>query len=181
MGIDKLSHSNLILIGMPAVGKSTLGVLLAKRVGFAFIDTDLLIQTGEGKSLKRIIQERGSEGFCDLEANYVQRLSTKRTVIATGGSVVYRPQAMAHLAALGTIVFLDIQLAPLSQRLKQLDDRGVIQMPGQSVAQLYTERHPLYRKYARITVDCSHCTPDEALATLVDALQESDGRKTETE
>jgi shikimate kinase len=181
MQIDKIPHSNLILIGMPAVGKSTLGVLLAKRVGFAFIDTDLLIQTGEGKSLKRIIQERGREGFCDLEANYVRRLSTKRTVIATGGSVVYRPQAMAHLAELGTLIFLDIQLALLSQRLKQLDSRGVVQMPGQSIAQLYTERRPLYRKYARVTVDCSHCTPDEALNKLVDALQENGRRETKTE
>jgi shikimate kinase len=181
MQTDKIPHSNLILIGMPAVGKSTLGVLLAKRVGFAFIDTDLLIQTGEGKSLKRIIQDRGGDGFCDLEANYVQRLSTKRTVIATGGSVVYRPQAMAHLAELGTTIFLDIQFPPLSQRLKQLDNRGVIQMPGQSIAQLYTERRPLYRKYARITVDCSHCTPDEALNKLMAALQKSGGRKTQTE
>jgi shikimate kinase len=181
MEIDLIPHSNLILIGMPAVGKSTLGVLLAKRVGFAFIDTDLLIQTGEGKSLKRIIRERGREGFCDLEANYMQRLSTKRTVIATGGSVVYRPQAMAHLAALGTLIFLDIQLPLLSQRLKQLDSRGVVQMPGQSIAQLYDERRPLYRQYARVTVDCSHRTPDEALNKLVDALQESGGRKTETE
>jgi shikimate kinase len=181
MDIAKIPHTNLILIGMPAVGKSTLGVLLAKRVGYAFIDTDLLIQTGEGKSLKRLIHEKGSEGFCDLEANYLQRLSTKRTVIATGGSVVYRPQAMAHLADLGTIIFLDIQLPQLSQRLKQLDNRGVVRAPGQSISQLYNERRPLYLQYARITVDCSHCTPDEVVNKLMAAVQKSGGRNPVTE
>lgn len=166
MDIEKLSHRNLILIGMPAVGKSTLGVLLAKRIGFAFIDTDLLIQTGEGMSLKRIIHHLGTEGFCDLEAKYVQQLATRQTVIATGGSVVYRPQAMSHLSEIGTIVFLEIQLAPLKQRLKQLDQRGVVRAPGQTIEHLFRERHPLYRQYAQITVDCSNSTPEELVSRL---------------
>ena len=155
---------------MPAVGKTTLGVLLAKRIGYAFIDTDLLIQTGERMRLKRIIHEQGREAFCDLEAKYLQRLSTRRTVIATGGSVIYRSQAMDHLAELGTIVFLDIQLPPLAQRLTQLDKRGVIRKPGQSIEQLYAERRPLYRQYAGITVDCSLCTPEEAVKKVLTAL-----------
>ncbi|MEJ2158063.1 MAG: shikimate kinase [Desulfobacteraceae bacterium] len=171
MDIEAIAHENLILIGMPAVGKSTLGLLLAKRIGFAFIDTDLLIQTGEGMSLKRIIHKQGKEGFCDLEANYLQRLSTRRTVIATGGSAIYRSQAMDHLESLGTIVFLDIQLDQLTQRLIQLDQRGVVSKPGQSVEQLCNERRPLYRQYANITVDCSHCTQEEAVIRLVKALR----------
>ena len=171
MDIENIPHSNIILIGMPAVGKSTLGVLLAKRIGFGFIDTDLLIQTGEGMSLKGIIHGRGTEGFCDLEATYIQQLSTRRTVIATGGSVVYRDQAMAHLSQLGAIVFLDIQLEPLTQRLKQLDNRGVVRAPGQTIEQIYTERSPLYHKYADITVDCSHRTPDQIVNQLSVAIK----------
>lgn len=170
MEIEKTPHTNLVLIGMPAVGKSTLGVLLAKRIGFAFVDTDLLIQTGEGMSLKRIIHEQGTEAFCDLEAKYVRKLSAQQSVIATGGSVVYRPSAMQHLSKLGTIVFLDIQLAPLTQRLKQLDNRGVIRQPGQTIEHLYNERLPLYRKYARITVDSSFCSPDEVVGKLMAAI-----------
>lgn len=163
--------NNLILIGMPAVGKSTLGVLLAKRIGFAFIDTDLLIQTGEDRSLKHIIHNLGTEGFCDLEATYVQQISTRRTVVATGGSVIYRGHAMNHLKDLGTIVFLDIQLTSLVQRLKQLDQRGVVRDPGQTIEQLYTERQPLYRKYADITVDCSQKTPDDIINQLSAELE----------
>ncbi len=173
MDTDRIPHRNLILIGMPAVGKSTLGVLLAKRIGYAFIDTDLLVQTGEGMRLKRIIQEKGTEGFCDIEAKHIQRLHTSRTVIATGGSVIYRPEAMHHLAGLGAIIFLDIGLTPLSQRLKQLDNRGVVRRPGQSIDQLYNERRPLYRRYARITVDCSRCTPDEILTRLIAQITSS--------
>ena len=135
------------------------------------IDTDLLMQTGEGMSLKRIIYKQGREGFCDLEATYMQRLSTRRTVIATGGSVIYRSQAMGHLGNLGTIIFLDIQLDQLTKRLMQLDQRGVVRKPGQSVEQLYTERRPLYRQYAHITVDCSHCTQEEAVIKLIKALR----------
>jgi len=166
MDIKTIPHPNLILIGMPAVGKSTMGVLLAKRIGFAFIDTDLLIQTGEGMRLKHIIHDQGTEAFCDLEANYIQQISPQRTVVATGGSVVYRPQAMAHLLKLGTIIFLDIQLYPLSERLEQLDNRGVVRKPGQTVEQLYSARRPLYQKYAQITVDCSYRTPEEVTNLL---------------
>lgn len=166
MDIEKIPHNNLVLIGMPAVGKSTLGVLLAKRIGFAFIDTDLLIQTGEGLSLRRIIHDLGTNGFCDLEAKYVQQLSTRHTVIATGGSVVYRPQAMSHLSEIGTIIFMEIQLASLKQRLSQLDQRGVVRTPGQTIEHLFQERHPLYRQYAEITVDCSNSTPEELVRRL---------------
>ena len=174
MEIEKIPHTNIILIGMPAVGKSTLGVLLAKRIGFGFIDTDLLIQTGEGMSLKRIIHDQGVEAFCDLEAKHIERLYAVDTVIATGGSVVYRPPAMQHLAKLGRIVFLDIDLAPLTERLNQLDQRGVVRKPGQTIGQIYAERRPLYQQYAQITVDCSHFLPDKAVREVQAAIQQTE-------
>lgn len=171
MDLTEYPQNNVILIGMPAVGKSTLGVVLAKRMGFAFTDTDLLIQTGESDSLSNIIEKVGVQKFCDIEAQYIQRLSTQRTVIATGGSVVYRPWAMAHLKKLGCIVFLDIGLTPLARRLKEMDARGVVHLPGQTTEQLYAERRPLYQRFAQITVDCTHCTPDAAVKKVLATLK----------
>ena len=170
MTSNRITHKNLILIGMPAVGKSTLGVVLAKRIGFGFTDTDLLIQTGEGKGLSSIIHDMGIDPFCDLEATYVQQLVTGKTVIATGGSVVYRDAAMGHLKKLGCIVFLDIQLAELVKRLKEIDARGVVRMPGQSIEQIYAERRPLYQRYADITVDCTHKSLEETLKSVLRAI-----------
>ena len=170
MDLTEFPQNNVTLIGMPAVGKSTLGVVLAKRMGYAFTDTDLQIQTGEGESLADIIEKKGTERFCDLEAHYIQQLSTKQTVIATGGSVVYRPGAMAHLRSLGRIVFLDIGLTPLVSRLKEMDARGVVLRPGQTIDQLCAERRPLYQRYAQITIDCTHCTLDVAVWKALAAL-----------
>lgn len=164
-----MAGNNLILIGMPAVGKSTVGVLLAKRMGFAFVDTDLLIQTGEQARLEQIIAKIGLEPFCDLEARYIQSLSTGRTVIATGGSVIYRRQAMAHLKVLGNVVFLDIAPAPLIERLNSPDARGVVHLPGQTIDMLYSQRRPLYQQYAHMTIDCTHCTPEQVAGKIVAA------------
>ena len=163
------SGDNLILIGMPAVGKSTVGVLLAKRLGYGFMDTDLLIQTGEQARLEEIIARIGLQPFCDLESAYIRKVAARRTVIATGGSVIYRPPAMAHLRTLGNILFLDIALPPLIERLNSLDARGVIYLPGQTIQMLYAERRPLYQRYARFTIDCTHCTPEEVLQKIVAA------------
>ncbi len=167
------STGNIILIGMPGVGKSTVGVLLAKRIGFAFVDTDLLIQTGEAARLQQIIQACGMDDFCDLEAGYIMKISDRRSVIATGGSVIYRSEAMAHLQALGRIVLLDIDQHSLAERLANLDDRGVVRMPGQTIAALYAERRPLYRRYAQVTVPCSECTPDQVVRRIVTDLQKA--------
>ena len=164
-----LSGDNLILIGMPAAGKSTIGVLLAKRLGYDFMDTDLLIQTGEKARLEEIIAHIGLEPFCDLEADYIRKVRVRRTVIATGGSVIYRSSAMRHLQALGQIIFLDIALPPLVERLNGLDARGVIYLPGQTIQMLYTERHPLYQRYAGITIDCTQCTPEQVLQKIAAA------------
>jgi shikimate kinase len=171
------ASDNLILIGMPAVGKSTIGVLLAKRLGLGFIDTDLLIQTGEQARLQTIIAQSGLQRFCDLEARYIQALATERTVIATGGSVVYRHAAMAHLQALGRVLFLDIALAPLAERLDGLDARGVVYLPGQTIETLYDERRPFYQRYAHTTIDCTHCTPEQVVRKILATVQQGFDRR----
>jgi shikimate kinase len=159
--------ANVILIGMPAVGKSTLGVLLAKRLGFAFMDTDLIIQTDQNATLSEIIRRRGMAAFCRIEADIIQNLSTVQTVIATGGSVVYSDRAMTRLNQLGRILFLDIDLAPLVDRLSNLDSRGVVYMPGQTIKQLYDERRPLYRRHAHLTIPCTDRTPEQLVQRML--------------
>ena len=170
--INSSKTANVVLIGMPGVGKSTCGVLLAKHIRFGFVDTDLLIQTGEQASLQQIIRRRGIEAFCRIEAGYIKSLSLNNTVIATGGSVVYEAEAMAHLAALGRIMFLDIELPPLAERLGNLDQRGVVLTPGQTLEQLYALRRPLYQKYAQLTVPCAHQTPEEIVRRMMATLQD---------
>jgi shikimate kinase len=167
----RATGDNIILIGMPAVGKSTVGVLLAKRTGYGFVDTDLLIQSGERQRLHQIIAADGLTAFCDLEASYVQQLEARRTIVATGGSVVYREHAMAYLHTLGLIAFLDIELPELKQRLMDLAKRGVVCTPGQTIDDLYAERQPLYRKYADITIPCTALQPETVVAALISAVQ----------
>lgn len=161
--------TNIILIGMPAVGKSTVGVLLAKQIGYDFLDTDLIIQSGEKRRLGEIIRQRGMDAFCDLEAGYVQRLCAHHTVIATGGSVIYRHHAMTHLKKIGTLCFLDITIETLKLRLGNIETRGVIRPDGQSIEALYQERGPLYRQYAQATVNCANLSPQEVAAALISA------------
>ena len=143
---------NLILIAMPRSGKSTVGVLLAKRLAWRFADTDVVMQARIGAPL-RVIQERlGRAGFRRLEEQCLQSLKGTRQVIATGGSAVYYPRAMAHLQSLGALVFLDVPLAELKKRLTDFEVRGVVRAPGQTVESLWRERRPLYRRYAQVTV-----------------------------
>jgi shikimate kinase len=165
------ASDTIILIGMPAVGKSTLGVLLAKILGLDFIDTDLLIQIGEKKQLQQIIQVTGVDGFCDLEERYILTLSARQAVIATGGSVVYRRSGMEHLQRLGLLCFLDIDLPSLKERLGNLESRGVARKPGQTIDRLYAERQPLYQQYAQITIPCSGLTHEQAIGKLLKAIQ----------
>ncbi len=164
--------ANVVLIGMPGVGKSTVGVLLAKRLGLDFTDTDLVIQSAEGKRLPEIIAENGLAGFCDLEADRIGDLHLSGHVIATGGSVVYRHRAMIHLGAGGPIVYLSIGFQALKRRLDDIDARGVVYAPGQSLHDLYLERTPLYARYANLTVDCTALSTDR-VADRVEALLES--------
>jgi len=155
---------------MPGAGKSTVGVLLAKLCALAFTDTDLLIQTGEGLRLAEIIQRLGIEGFCDLEARYLAGLPDGAGVIATGGSVVYRPEGMARLKDLGPVVYLNVPPAVLSQRLGDLDQRGVIHAPGQSIAALHQERDPLYRRYADHVIDCGDLPPEPVALRIMEQV-----------
>ena len=145
--------SNIILIGMPASGKSTVGVLLAKNLGYRFLDCDLLIQEQEGKLLHDIIAERGVQGFLELENRVCAAIEVDRTVISTGGSAVYGEEAMAHLKTLGKVLYLKIDYDTLVKRLGDYSHRGVVSPKATSLAELYAERTPLYEKYADIVVD----------------------------
>ncbi len=154
-------HKNIILIGMPAVGKSTVGVLLAKRLGWSFLDTDLLIQVGESKKLQHIIDSQGMKNFCALEEQYVLTVCCEHHVIATGGSVIYGQNAMEHLKSIGTIIHLDLLPQFLKKRLNNLSSRGVVMAKGQDIETLYTQRHPLYVRYADFSIDCNGLSMDE--------------------
>lgn len=143
---------SIILIGMPSCGKSTLGVLLAKKLGLEFIDSDLLIQKKHGKLLHELIEEQGNEGFLALEAEVNCGIDATGAVIATGGSAVYSEHAMRHLASLGKIVYIHISYEEMERRLGDFSHRGVIMPAGYTLQDLYRERHTLYGRYADVTV-----------------------------
>lgn len=145
--------SSIVLIGMPASGKSTIGVLLAKRLGYSFVDSDLIIQETEGKLLKEIIAERGVEGFLEVEDRVNGRLDVIKSVIAPGGSVIYGENAMRHLKKIGNVVYLKISYEELEARLGDLADRGVALKDGMTLKDLYEERVSYYERYADITID----------------------------
>lgn len=145
--------SNITLIGMPASGKSTVGVLLAKRLGYSFVDVDIVIQEKTGKLLKEIIAEQGTEGFIQVEEQVNRELDVHRSVIAPGGSVIYGESAMEHLKEISTIVYLKLSYQSVKRRLGNLTDRGVALKDGMTLRDLYHERVPLYEKYADITVE----------------------------
>ena len=145
--------NNITLIGMPGAGKSTIGVVLAKVLGYQFLDSDLLIQKQEKRRLSEIIEEEGYKGFKDVENRVNASIEAENTVIATGGSVVYCEEAMEHLKSIGTVVYLKLSLNALSKRLGNLKGRGVLLREGQNLTDLYEERTPLYEKYADITVN----------------------------
>jgi shikimate kinase len=158
---------NLILIGMPGAGKSTIGVLLAKQLGTAFLDTDILIQTGEGSYLQDLISRHCIGGFREIEERYLLGVPADCGVVATGGSAVYSAKAMAHLKSLGPAVYLQIGLEPLKARLGSLSERGVLRMPGQTIDMLYEERRPLYEQYADIVVSTTGMTPEQVVALVL--------------
>lgn len=146
--------SNIVLIGMPGAGKSTIGVVLAKRMGYRFVDSDLVIQEKYGKLLHELIEENGVEGFWKIENDVNAGLETDKSVIATGGSAVYGESAMEHLRSIATVVYLQLPLEEVAERLGDLNERGVTLRPGQDLESLYYERVPLYEKYAHVTISC---------------------------
>ena len=162
--------SNLIFIGMPAVGKSTVGIVVAKRLGKGFIDSDLLIQEQEGKLLREIIAEVGDDGFLKIENQVNRDIKAENAVISPGGSVVYCEEAMKHLKSIGKVVYLKISLESLSKRLGNLRGRGVLLKEGQTLKDLYEERVPLYEKYADIVVDEEGKDLEESLAAVLEII-----------
>ncbi|WP_044937236.1 shikimate kinase [Pseudobutyrivibrio sp. LB2011] len=164
---------NVVLIGMPGVGKSTLGVVLAKELGFEFVDADLLIQKREKRLLKEIIAEEGVEGFLKIENDVNASISSTKTVIATGGSVIYGAEAMEHLKKIGTIVYLKLDYETLDSRLGSLKGRGVVLKDGQNLKSLYDERIPLYEKYADVTVDEAGLGLEETLDAVMKKVSET--------
>ena len=145
---------NIILIGMPGSGKSTIGVLLAKMMGYGFVDTDLLIQHFEGKKLYEILRDKGNDYFSETENKILSGIQARHTVIATGGSAVFGKEAMEHLSSIGRVVYLKVSLRELKRRIKNFSTRGIMMKKGQTLDDIFTERSPLYEKYADITVNC---------------------------
>lgn len=162
----------ITLIGMPGAGKSTLGVVLAKIINFNFIDADLLIQSQSNKTLQKIIDALGPEGFIEVENEVLSTLEAERSIIATGGSAVYSDEAMTHLGTLGPVVYLRVSYEELKKRLGGLHERGVVMKGsgGMNLANLFEERAPLYEKYADIVLDIDGLSVRDAANKLVDML-----------
>ena len=161
---------NIVLIGMPGVGKSTVGVILAKMIGYQFIDADLLIQKQEGKLLHEIIAEKGTEGFIEIEERVNASIEASHTIIATGGSVVYGKKAMEHLSRIGTVVYLKVPYDTLEKRLEDIKGRGVVLKEGQTLRTLYDERTPLYEKYADIEISEDDLNVERTVEKLLERL-----------
>lgn len=162
---------NIVLIGMPGVGKSTVGVLLAKETRRSFVDVDVLIQAGEGRTLQDIIDNDGGQAFLAIEQRYLLNLNLRAHVIATGGSAVYSDAAMAALRSTGPAVYLELPLELLERRLENQATRGIVIANGQTLGDLYAQRTLLYRKFADWTIDCTGKTQDQIVAAIVKALR----------
>lgn len=149
-------QKNIILIGMPGAGKSTVGVVLAKKLGYEFLDSDLVIQKKTGKRLQEILEAEGTEGFNRIENDINISIEAEKCVIATGGSAIYGKQAMKHFQEMGVIIYLQLSLETIEERLGDIQNRGVSTQKGQTLEQLYQERIPFYEKYANITINCEN-------------------------
>ena len=165
--------NNIVLIGMPGAGKSTLGIVLAKIVGYDFIDADLVIQNQCDKTLQKLIDACGPEGFIAVENQVLSDMKAEHSVIATGGSAVYSDEAMKHLLEIGHVVYLQISYDELKGRLSDLQERGVVLKNGVSMSlrELFDERKPLYEKYAEVTVNVDDLTITAAARKVAGALK----------
>lgn len=162
---------NLILTGMPACGKSTLGVVLAKTLGMRFVDTDLLIQEVENRKLQEIIDEQGMEEFLRIEERVLSGVQTENSIISTGGSAVYSDKAMKHLKSIGDVVYIKLSLNEVERRLNNIKTRGIAMKQGETLADLYNMRVPLYEKYADITIETEGMGIEESIEILVKKLK----------
>lgn len=164
--------SNIILIGMPGAGKSTVGVILAKVLGLNFIDSDLIIQEEEGKLLRDIIAQEGLNGYIEIENRVNKNITVENTVISTGGSAIYGKEAMKNFRNEGIVVYLKLDYKTISKRLGDIKARGVVLRDGQSLKDLYHERTILYEKYAHITLDMEGHSIEESMEAIVEAVKE---------
>jgi len=169
--IDLKKLNNIILIGMPGVGKSTIGVILAKVLSRDFLDTDVYIQAEEGRTLQEIIDREGLERFCEIEERYVISVAKKGSVIATGGSVVYSDLAMMHLKSQAIILHLSLPVHLLEKRLTDFTTRGVVKKSAQTFIELYNERMPLYEQYADGTIDCTGLGHEDVIRVILSRLK----------
>lgn len=165
--------NNIVLIGMPGCGKSTVGVVLAKNLAMDFIDSDLLIQREEGMRLSDIIERHGDDGFRAIENRVNSRIEAQSSVIATGGSVVYGEEAMAHLKSIGTVIYLKLSYEQIEERLGNLHARGVSIKEGQTLRDLYDERCPLYERWADMVVACDGKRLREVVLYITGKLTEA--------
>lgn len=162
-----MKRENIVLIGMPGAGKSTMGVVLAKVMGYQFVDADLLIQQEENRLLKDIIKEEGLNGFLEIEERVNKEIKTSKTVVATGGSVIYGAKAMEHLREIGLVVYLQLSYETISKRLGNIKQRGVALKKGQTLYDLYLERCPLYELYAHTTINCENLDIEAVVEEIV--------------
>jgi len=166
-----MKKGNIILIGMPGSGKTTIGTELSEKIGYGYIDSDSVIVAREGKRLPEIIEAVGREGFLDIEAKVNSELCADRCVIATGGSVIYRDYAMQKLKSLGTLVYLQLSYETVERRLGDLKARGVALKEGFTLKDLYEERTPLYEKYADVTVKLDGKNVLQSVDAVAEAIQ----------
>lgn len=159
--------NNIVLIGMPGVGKSTAGVVLAKILGYKFIDMDIVIQEQENRLLKDIIEKEGVDGFIHIENKVNASVNVEKSVIATGGSVVYGQEAMAHLKEIGKIIYLKIDYDSINERVGNLKGRGVVLREGQTLLDIYKERTLLYERYADIIIDEAGRNVEETIEEIL--------------
>ena len=167
----KHTKPNITLIGMPGVGKSTIGVILAKIIGYEFVDSDIVIQKQEGRLLKEIIADVGNQGFLAIENRVHAEMDVTNSIISPGGSICYCIQGMEHLREISTVVYLKLDYPKLKRRLGNLTARGVVLKNGQNLYDLYKERTPLYEKYAHVVIDETNLNVEKTIKAVMDALE----------